>query len=130
MAGRCPSQRPGWDGYGLADLRLEDGNRSPPADFRLENGNWSHFETREHAPSSFHASPQACIVESEGGKVPPHQRALPPRADCLPTRLIMVRHGQSEGNVDQSAYATTPDNAMRLTELEWEMARMAGRALR
>ena len=51
-------------------------------------------------------------------------------AGCLPSKLIMVRHGQSEGNVDELLYSTKPDNAMRLTKLGWEMARMAGQALK
>ena len=48
----------------------------------------------------------------------------------LPSKLIMIRHGQSEGNVNELLYATEPDNAMRLTKLGWEMARMAGKALK
>jgi len=48
----------------------------------------------------------------------------------LPSKLILVRHGQSEGNVDEKLYTTKPDNAMRLTDLGWEMARAAGKALR
>jgi len=48
----------------------------------------------------------------------------------MPSKLIMVRHGQSEGNVDEELYSKIPDNAMRLTKLGWEMARMAGKALR
>ena len=48
----------------------------------------------------------------------------------MPSKLIMVRHGQSEGNVDEVLYSKIPDNAMRLTELGWEMARMAGKALK
>ena len=51
-------------------------------------------------------------------------------AGCLPSKLIMIRHGQSEGNVDELLYSTKPDNAMRLTKLGWEMARMAGQALK
>lgn len=49
---------------------------------------------------------------------------------CLPSKLIMVRHGQSEANVDESLYATKADNAMRLTRLGWDMAKAAGKALR
>mmetsp|Transcript_12979 Transcript_12979/g.18370 ORF Transcript_12979/g.18370 Transcript_12979/m.18370 type:complete len:612 (+) Transcript_12979:203-2038(+) len=51
-------------------------------------------------------------------------------ARIMPHKVIMVRHGQSEGNVNESLYATTPDNAMRITQLGWEQARMAGKALR
>ena len=52
------------------------------------------------------------------------------KTDCLPSKLLMVRHGQSEGNIDESLYATKPDNAMRLTKLGWDMAKMAGKALK
>eukprot|EP00970_Alexandrium_tamarense_P009347 scaffold1851_cov172-Alexandrium_tamarense.AAC.14 len=51
-------------------------------------------------------------------------------AGIMPSKLILVRHGQSEGNVNEELYATKPDNAMRLTKLGWEMARMCGKALR
>uniref|UniRef100_A0A7S2UN69 Uncharacterized protein n=1 Tax=Attheya septentrionalis TaxID=420275 RepID=A0A7S2UN69_9STRA len=48
----------------------------------------------------------------------------------MPSKLVMIRHGQSEGNVNETLYATKPDNAMRLTKLGWDQAHMAGKALR
>jgi hypothetical protein len=48
----------------------------------------------------------------------------------MPSKLVMIRHGQSEGNVNETLYATKPDNSMRLTKLGWDQARMAGKALR
>ena len=51
-------------------------------------------------------------------------------ANIMPNKLIMIRHGQSEGNVDETLYSTKPDNNMRLTKLGWDTARMAGKALR
>jgi hypothetical protein len=51
-------------------------------------------------------------------------------AAIMPNKLIMIRHGQSEGNVDEILYSTKPDNAMRLTKLGWDTAKMAGKALR
>ena len=33
-----------------------------------------------------------------------------------PKRIILVRHGESEGNVDKKIYLTKPDYAIRLTE--------------
>jgi broad specificity phosphatase PhoE len=48
-------------------------------------------------------------------------------ASIMPHQIIMVRHGQSIGNVDEKLYATTPDNAMPLTRLGWEQAHHAGR---
>lgn len=51
-------------------------------------------------------------------------------ASIMPNKLILMRHGQSEGNVDEVLYSTKPDNNMRLTQLGWESAQMAGRALK
>ena len=33
-----------------------------------------------------------------------------------PRRIILIRHGQSEGNVNKQIYATTPDYAVQLTD--------------
>ncbi|KAF5740585.1 Phosphoglycerate mutase family protein isoform 1 [Tripterygium wilfordii] len=44
----------------------------------------------------------------------------------LPKRIILVRHGESEGNLDTSAYATTPDNKIPLTTVGLAQARQAG----
>ncbi len=47
-----------------------------------------------------------------------------------PRRIVLVRHGQSRGNVDPTAYATTPDWKLDLTSTGREEARDAGRRLR
>ncbi|KQK03778.2 phosphoglycerate mutase-like protein AT74H [Brachypodium distachyon] len=47
----------------------------------------------------------------------------------LPKRIILVRHGQSLGNLDTSAYATTADSRIPLTDLGVEQARAAGRRI-
>lgn len=44
----------------------------------------------------------------------------------LPKRIILVRHGESQGNLDMSAYTTTPDYKIPLTPLGLEQARAAG----
>ena len=44
----------------------------------------------------------------------------------LPKRIILVRHGESQGNLDMSAYTTTPDYRIPLTALGAEQARAAG----
>ena len=51
-------------------------------------------------------------------------------AQIMPEKLVLIRHGQSMGNVDETFYATTPDNAMPLTDLGWEQARKAGMILK
>uniref|UniRef100_A0A7N0T9H8 Phosphoglycerate mutase n=1 Tax=Kalanchoe fedtschenkoi TaxID=63787 RepID=A0A7N0T9H8_KALFE len=48
----------------------------------------------------------------------------------LPKRIILVRHGESQGNLDNSAYSTTPDYKIPLTELGLEQARLAGEKIR
>lgn len=48
----------------------------------------------------------------------------------LPKRIILVRHGESQGNLDTSAYSTTPDHKISLTEQGRAQARLAGSCLR
>jgi len=43
-----------------------------------------------------------------------------------PKRIILIRHGESEGNLDKSRYQTTQDFALRLTTVGIEQARKAG----
>lgn len=47
----------------------------------------------------------------------------------LPKRIILVRHGESQGNLDMSAYTTTPDYRISLTPLGIEQARAAGESI-
>jgi len=46
-----------------------------------------------------------------------------------PSRIILVRHGESEGNVDESVYRRKADNKIELTEHGKEQARAAGRRI-
>ena len=43
-----------------------------------------------------------------------------------PKRIILVRHGESEGNLDRSRYHTTQDFALTLTPVGVEQAKQAG----
>jgi broad specificity phosphatase PhoE len=47
-----------------------------------------------------------------------------------PKRIVLVRHGQAEGNVDQRLFETKPDHTMELTELGIAEARALGVRLR
>jgi broad specificity phosphatase PhoE len=51
-------------------------------------------------------------------------------ARIMPNKVVMVRHGQSEGNLNELLYSTTPDNAMRLTKLGWNQALETGKVLK
>lgn len=48
----------------------------------------------------------------------------------LPRRIILVRHGESEGNVDESMYCRVPDPRIRLTSKGKRQARTAGEKLK
>ena len=47
-----------------------------------------------------------------------------------PRRIILIRHGESMGNVDHTEYSRTPDWRVELTPKGREQARHAGEALR
>lgn len=50
--------------------------------------------------------------------------------DALPRRIILVRHGHSEGNADETLYRTKPDNRIELTVIGSKQALDAGRRIR
>lgn len=45
----------------------------------------------------------------------------------IPKRIVLVRHGQSEANVDSAVYSRVQDWQISLTELGMQQAREAGR---
>ena len=47
-----------------------------------------------------------------------------------PNRIILIRHGESQGNENREIYATIPDYALELTEKGIEQAAEAGRKLK
>lgn len=61
-----------------------------------------------------------------GGTRSPHNPGPIPR----PKRIILVRHGQSEGNVDEAAYTRVPDPKIGLTRKGWEQAEACGTRIR
>src|SRR4029453_9898949 len=46
-----------------------------------------------------------------------------------PRRIILVRHGESEGNIDDTIYETVPDHALSLTPKGLEQVTATGRRL-
>jgi hypothetical protein len=48
----------------------------------------------------------------------------------LPKRIIVVRHGESQGNLDPGAYTTTPDYKIPLTSQGISQARLTGSQIR
>lgn len=47
-----------------------------------------------------------------------------------PHRIILVRHGESEGNIDDTIYEHVPDHRISLTRRGFEQARTTGAAIR
>jgi len=47
-----------------------------------------------------------------------------------PNRIILIRHGESEGNFDKGLYLKIPDYALVLTEKGIEQARQAGKVIK
>ncbi|MEV0259759.1 histidine phosphatase family protein [Streptomyces sp. NPDC050617] len=47
-----------------------------------------------------------------------------------PRRIVLIRHGESEGNVDDTVYEREPDHALSLTEAGRKQAEEAGTGLR
>ncbi len=47
-----------------------------------------------------------------------------------PRRIVLIRHGESEGNVDDTVYEREPDHALSLTETGRKQAEEAGIGLR
>lgn len=47
-----------------------------------------------------------------------------------PKRIILIRHGESEGNVDKKVYLTKPDYAVRLTEKGIQQAKDCGKQIK
>ena len=56
--------------------------------------------------------------------------ALRYRRRNRPKRIILVRHGESGGNVDRNLYCSTPDSRITLTERGFAQGRAAGVQIR
>ena len=48
----------------------------------------------------------------------------------IPKRLILLRHGESQGNVDHHVYENTADNQLHLTAKGWDQASAIGKLLK
>lgn len=99
---------------------------------------WRRFEgwvSGQHPKPRLH--PTRCVSHNEAEddltktvKVQNRLARQTYNARIMPSKLILMRHGQSMGNIDEKLYSTTPDNAMPLTKLGFEQAREAGHLLR
>ena len=49
---------------------------------------------------------------------------------CLPRRILLIRHGESEGNVREDSYQTTPDPQVPLSVNGREQCEALGKRLK
>ncbi|XP_072968447.1 phosphoglycerate mutase-like protein AT74H isoform X3 [Typha angustifolia] len=77
-------------------------------------------------------SPPAVVAAEEDAKLASSSAwaAAAPSPPPRPRRIVLVRHGQSEGNVDESAYTRVPDPRIGLTAKGWLDAEECGRRIR
>ena len=59
---------------------------------------------------------KSCRVLSSSSNYEP-QEDCPRQLDFRPHRIILLRHGESQGNVDQNAYVTTADWRIPITDV-------------
>ena len=83
-------------------------------------------ESIEHSGNGFATFPQKHYSNTETGISTSTNKAPPPR----PRRIILVRHGQSEGNVDEGVYTRVSDPKIGLTEKGVADAEECGRRIR
>ena len=62
--------------------------------------------------------------------VTPEYCGVPIKTTGRPKRIVLIRHAESEGNVDETMYQRKPDHRIELTERGKEQARQAGLALK
>ncbi|KAL0429507.1 UNVERIFIED_CONTAM: Guanosine deaminase [Sesamum radiatum] len=97
--------------YQKANLEIKraDGKQAIIAE---QSDGWRQLRVMFHADAETHYSH--------------HQPSPRPRERVLPKRIILVRHGESAGNIDGTAYTTTPDNKIPLTPQGIDQAKRAG----
>jgi len=85
---------------------------------------------REHGMSQPPSSPLRARSSLDMGEMRPTTSEKISRARALPRRIFVVRHGESEGNVDETLYSRVADPEIRLTARGVSQAEAAGRAIR
>lgn len=103
----------------------------------LHRSKSDRIDETSHTPSRTHnrrrSLPETPTYQHQHQNRPEGKRAHAIAAynsRIMPRRVVMIRHGESEGNVNETMYQTNPDNSLGLTKVGWEQARMAGKVLR
>ena len=108
-AAGVPRRAPGpGRGRAAARVRAQDmGSRGTSVDFSFNEPSFKEPSTRDGAYVSNGATPWD-----------------------RPKRIVLIRHAESEGNVDETMYMRKPDHRIELTEKGKRQAREAGEQLK
>eukprot|EP00587_Corethron_hystrix_P008064 CAMPEP_0113301866 /NCGR_PEP_ID=MMETSP0010_2-20120614/2912_1 /TAXON_ID=216773 ORGANISM="Corethron hystrix, Strain 308" /NCGR_SAMPLE_ID=MMETSP0010_2 /ASSEMBLY_ACC=CAM_ASM_000155 /LENGTH=328 /DNA_ID=CAMNT_0000155551 /DNA_START=128 /DNA_END=1114 /DNA_ORIENTATION=+ /assembly_acc=CAM_ASM_000155 len=109
----------------LSHLRLIDWKRTPRTIIHHRSPSWSHPQSPLSPPRSF--CPFSTTPQQGRSQDAPQNSTT---KAYHPRRIILVRHGESLGNVDEATYVSTPDWKVPLTPRGRAQAQAAGRSLR
>ncbi|GAX81779.1 hypothetical protein CEUSTIGMA_g9207.t1 [Chlamydomonas eustigma] len=91
-------------------------------EFRLQA-----FQT--HVPESGSTQTKESAKHRRVRKSEHHRRFTKEDFEVMPERIILIRHGESKGNIEKDTYCTQPDHSVPLTEEGRQQARQAGLTL-
>jgi len=80
-----------------------------------KNAETSRASIRASTRSQGHRQPNRSILKNDRSRVSSCEDA-PVNSIYRPKRIVLIRHGQSEANVDRGITASVPDHALHLTE--------------
>lgn len=112
------------------DYALETRTRHALGSIPSDESFYRHQTPQRHPETGVRRSASTPVMESVDIAENNRSARAHYNARIMPDKVVMIRHGQSEGNVNEALYSTTPDNAMRLTKLGWDQARLAGEVLK
>lgn len=125
--------RRSFSSFTMSSSTIQDNDEDEVGDM---NDGWSNVHTgprRMPRRQSSAPLPGTSVVPRRASYEPQDRNRVARRrynARIMPNKVVLMRHGQSMGNIDEGLYSTTPDNAMPLTKLGWEQARKAGQVLK
>eukprot|EP00958_Prasinococcus_capsulatus_P027444 scaffold5540_cov390-Prasinococcus_capsulatus_cf.AAC.6 len=83
----------------------------------------------KHGQDALHTVPTDPLSEADVENAK-HEDFWDRTARGRPKTVFLVRHGESQGNVDKNIYETVPDHALHLTAKGWDEAKHVGEHIR
>mmetsp|Transcript_16670 Transcript_16670/g.22981 ORF Transcript_16670/g.22981 Transcript_16670/m.22981 type:complete len:428 (-) Transcript_16670:136-1419(-) len=112
------------------DLKVEEESAYVSKAPRLDEQTDERADMSEGFYGQGSFSEQQEEIDLEGMSLQKLNRELMRERRVLPRRIILVRHGESEGNIDETKYSSVPDPRIKLTAKGKQQASKAGHRLR